>query len=889
MRPEHWLYTIPLRLRSLFRRAQADQELGDELREHLERKTEEYVAQGMTQEEAHRRARLDLGGIEQTKEKCRDTRRVNWIQDFVQDLRFGLRILRKSPSFTSVAVLTLALGIGANAAIFSVVSAVLVRPLPIQDPKRLVVLHDQFPTLNLPRTTVSVQQFLDFSERTELFQSTAALKPTNLTLTGHGDALRLQGMEATSQLFPLLGIRPEFGRDFTAEDDMYGSQRVVLLSHGLWRRLFGEDRGVVGRDLNLDAENYEIVGVLPEEIETLYPHVEIWVPAIFTPESLSPKYRWYVGYSMLARLAPGVNLRQAQAAMNTAAANFNNGAFAQFHVEVRSLIDEQVGDAQSPLYLLLGAVGLLLLIACANVANLVMVRNEGRAQEIAIRSALGCGRMRIVSQLLTESVLLAVSGGGLGLLLAGVLLRTLVGLAPADLPRMGDIHLDARVLIWTFATCLVACAFFGVLPALLSTRPQPAEALKLGGRSAAIGNRRFSNGLVVSQVALALVLLVGSGLLLRSFKRLLDVNPGFVPENLLTMRFSLPIEAMHSNKTDSSSAPYDPAHVASFSTSLLDRVSAVPGVLHAAIATGIPLASDGYNGTFDIKGRQVDPNKPGPFANFMYVTPQYFDTMKIPLIAGRFYTPAEMRDGNDLRKGAVRIIDETLAKRFWPNENPIGSEIGNKNDGWATVIGVVGAVHDADLAAESKGTIYVPGYAGTTLVIRTKSNPATFVGTVREAISQTNISVAVYKVNTMQDLLAASLQKRKFAATLLTLFAGLALALASVGLYALLSYLVTRRTREIGIRIAIGASRDNVLLLIFRYGLTISVAGVVLGLGVSLLLKPLIASQVFGVQPLDALTMCSASLLLVMTAMSACLVPAYRAARVDPMVALRYE
>src|SRR5882762_7778177 len=372
MRPEHWLYTIPLRLRSLFRWAQADQELDDELRDHLERKTEEYVAQGMTQEEAHRRARLDLGGIEQTKERCRDTRRVNWIQDFVQDLRFGLRILRKSPSFTSVAVLTLALGIGANAAIFSVVSAVLVRPLPIQDPKRVVVLHGQFPTLNLPRTTVSVQQFLDFSERTELFQSTAALKPGNLTLTGHGQALRLQDMEVTSQLFSLLGVRPEFGRDFTTQENMYGTQHVVLPRHGLWRRLFGEDRGVVGRDLPLDAENYQIVGVLPEEIEALYPHVEIWVPAIFTPELLSPKYRWYVDYSMLARLAPGVNLRQAQAAMNTAAANFNNGAFAQFHVEVRSLIDEQVGDAQSPLYLLLGAVGLLLLIACANVANLVM-------------------------------------------------------------------------------------------------------------------------------------------------------------------------------------------------------------------------------------------------------------------------------------------------------------------------------------------------------------------------------------------------------------------------------------------------------------------------------------------------------------------------------------
>lgn len=802
------------------------------------------------------------------------------------DLLYACRVLRKSPTFAATVLLTLALGIGANAAIFSVVSGVLVRPLPIQDPKRVVVLHDQFPTLNLPRTTVSVRQFLDFSERTDLFQATAVLKPTNLTLTGRGQALRLQTMEATSGLFPLLGIRPEFGRDFTTQDDTYGSQHVVLLSHGFWRRLFGDDREVVGRDLHLDADSYQIIGVLPEKIQALYPKVEIWVPAVFDPESLSPKYRWYVGYSMLARLAPGVSLRQAQAGMDTSAANFNGGAFDQYHVEVRSLIEEEVGDTRTPLYLLLGAVGLLLLIACANVANLVMVRNEGRAHEIAIRRALGCGRMRIVSQLLTESALLSVSGGALGLLLAGALLRTLVGLAPADLPRMGDIHLDVRVLIWTFATCLMASALFGVLPAFLSARPQPAEALKLGSRSVAVGNRSFSNGLVVSQVALALVLLVCSGLLLRSFKRLLEVDPGFVPDNVLTMRFSQPLDAI--NPQSSSLPPYDPARVASFSTSLLDRVSAVPGVSRAAIATGLPFASDGYKGTFGIKGRKGDENKPTPYANFMYVTPQYFNTIKIPLIVGRFYTPAEMHNGNDLRKGAVRIIDETLAKRFWPNGNPIGSEI-DGSDGWATVIGVVGAVHDTDLAAESKGTIYVPGYAGTTLVIRTKSNPTTFVAAVREAVNQTDRSVAVYDVNTMQDLLAASLQRRKFAAMLLTVFAGLALALASVGLYAVLSYLVTRRTHEIGIRIAIGASRENVLLLIFRYGLTMSVSGVLLGLGVSLLLRPLIASQLFGVQPLDALTMSLASFLLIMTAMLASYVPASRATRVDPMVALRHE
>lgn len=815
----------------------------------------------------------------------------NWgaraVRHVWSDVLYACRVLGKSPTFTATVLLTLALGIGANAAMFSVVSAVLVRPLPIQDPKHVVVLHDQFPTLNLPRTTVSILQFRDFSERADLFQSTAALKPMNLTLTGYGQAERLEAMEATSGFFPLLGIRPDFGRDFTTQDNIYGGQHVALLSHGLWRRLFGDNREVIGRDLHLDADSYQIIGVLPEKIEALYPKVAIWVPAVFDPESLSPKYRWYVGYSMLARLAPRVSLRQAQAGMDTAAAKFNDGTFDQYHVEVRSLIEEEVGDARTTLYLLLGAVGLLLLIACANVANLVMVRNEGRAQEIAIRSALGCGRTRMVSQLLTESVLLAVSGGAVGLLLAGALLRALVGLAPADLPRMGDVHLDVRVLLWTFAICLMASALFGVLPAFLSARPQPAEGLKLGSRGAAIGNRSFGNALGVSQVAVALVLLVCSGLLLRSFKRLLEVNPGFAADNVLTIRFSPPVDAM--NSASSSLPPYDAARIESFSTSLLDRVSAVPGVSRAAIATGVPFASDGYNGTFDIKGHEADQNAPQPFANAMYVTPQYFDAMKIPLIAGRSYTPAEMHVRNKRGGGAVRIIDETLARRFWPNENPIGSEIRDGIGEWATVIGVVGPVHDTDLAAESKGTIYVPGYAGTTLVIRTKANATTFMEAVREAISQTNRSVAVYDVNTMQDLLAASLRRRKFAAMLLTVFAGLALALASVGLYAVLSYLVTRRTHEIGIRIAIGASRENVLLLIFRYGLTLSVSGVALGLGASLLLKPLIASQLFGVQPLDALTMSLASLSLVMTAILASYVPASRAVRVDPMVALRHE
>ena len=801
---------------------------------------------------------------------------------------YATRGLKKSPKFTATVLLTLAVAIGANAAIFSVVSAVLVRGLPIRDPQNVVVLHDQFPTLNLPRTTVSVLQFRDFSRRTDLFQSAAVLKETNLTLTGQGQALRLQGMQATSQLFSLLRVRPELGRDFTSQDDRYGSARVVLLSHGLWRRLFGSDRAVVGRQLRLDTNSYEIIGVLPKEIETLYPHVEVWVPVAFDAESLNPKYRWYVGYSMLARLAPGVNLQRAQAGMVTVAANFNHGSFDQYHVEVRSLMDEEVGDVRSQMYLVWSAVGLLLLLACANVANLVMVRNEGRASEIAIRSALGCPRMRLVGQLFTESLLLALAGGALGFLLAGPLLRLLIGFAPADVPRIADVHLDLRVVLWTFAICLISGVLFGVLPAFLSTRVQIAESLKMGGRGATIGQRSFGNALVVSQVGLALVLLVGSGLLLRTFERLIEVKPGFAPDNLVTMRFSFPLAAMNLSET-ASSMSYDPAHIASFSSSLLDRISSVPGVSEVATATGAPFASEGYNGTFEIKGRQADSTKPTPHANVTYATPQYFSALKIPLIRGRFYTPAEMRATNWQGNGGVRIIDETLAKRFWPDQDPIGSEIGSKEDGWATIIGVVGDVRDTDLTAESKGTIYFPGYVGTTLIIKTKSNPTAFVAAIREAIHDVDSSVPVYDVKSMQDLVAASLERRKFATLLLTLFAALALALASVGLYAVLSYVVARRTKEIGIRIAIGASRDNILLLVFRHGLMMTLSGMALGLGIALLMKPLIASQLFGIEAFDVATFTLASVLLAMTAHVAIFVPANRAIRVDPMIALRHE
>jgi predicted permease len=800
------------------------------------------------------------------------------MQRLWQDLSYAIRILGKNPGFTAAVILTLALGIGANAAIYSVVNAVLIRPLPIREPSRVVVLHDQFPSWNMPRTKVSPLQFLEFSRRTDLFESSGALKPANLNLTGKGQAVRLQVMEATSGLSTTLGINPILGRMFTINDDAPGSIHVALLSHGLWRRRFSGNRSAVGGNLTLDGTNYEIVGVLPENLENLYPHVDAWIPAAFPPESLTEEHRWYVDYTMLARLRKDVSLAQARAAMKTVADRFDGEGF-KFGVEVRPLVDEQVGDVRGALYILWGAVGLVLLVACSNIANLLLARNVGRSREIAVRAALGAGRVRLATQLLTESLLLSFVGGALGLLLAYGFLAGLIRLAPADLPHADAIRLDSNVLVFTILVSFVAAMLFGLAPSALLARTDLSKTLKEGGRGSGSsrGKRKLRAALATSEIALALFLLVGSSLLLRSFAKILEVQPGFDPANLLTMRVSLP-SAIYS---DSSQPP-------AFSKTLLDRISTIPGVVHASLSTGIPFASDGYNTTFDIRNQQMQPNEPTPHANVTYVTSRYFETLKIPLIRGRFFNPSDMRYGKWLGEGAVRIIDEALAKRFWPNADPVGAEIGNDSQ-WATIVGVVGNVHDRDLAIIPEGTIYIPGYAGTTLAIRTTAAPMPLAAAVIDQVHATNGEVPAYDVETAKDLVTASLDRRRFATTLLTLFALLALLLALIGLYGVVAYLVTERAPEIGLRLALGAQRRDILKLMLTQGLRMALIGIAIGLLGSMLIRPLVASQLYGVGPTDLPTLIAVSLLLLGAAMAATTIPARRATRVDPMVALKYE
>jgi putative ABC transport system permease protein len=576
---------------------------------------------------------------------------------------------------------------------------------------------------------------------------------------------------------------------------------------------------------------------------------------------------------MLARLRSGVSVEQARVGMRTALASFNEDAF-NFGVEIRPILEEEVGDLRRPLYVLLGAVGLVLLITCTNVGNLLLARNTARNQEIATRVALGASRGRILTQLLAESFLLSTLGGAAGLVLARACLSALIGMAPPDLPRVGEIRLDISVLLFAFTLSAAAAVLFGFAPALASTRSSLASPLRTRRGASDRHRPRLARVLVISEIAITLILLTGSGLLLRSFANLMQVPLGFEPNNVLTARLSF--------------SPAISANPTQFSNTLLDRILALPGVQHAAIATGAPFTSDGYSTTFDIRDHHAATDEPIPHANVMYVTPDYFDTLKIPLIAGRPFTVADMRAKNWLDKGAVRIIDETLAKRFWHDRDPVGAEIGNDGQ-WATIVGVIGSVRDRDLASEPEGTIYIPGYAGSTLLLRTSLNPESIATALREQVRSVSADVPVYDSQTMAELVAISMSRRQFSLTLLGCFAALALLLSFVGVYGVTSYLVSQRTHEFGLHMALGAQSRDLLKMVVRASLAMSLAGVTLGLAGSLAAKPLLASQLFGVGPADSFTLVSVSALLMAVAIAASYIPARRSTNVDPMVALRHE
>ena len=889
MRPEHWLYTIPLRLRSLFRWGQADQELDDELRDHLERKSEEYRGRGMTQEEAHRRARRDLGGIEQTKEKCREARRVRWIQDFIQDLRFGLRMLRKSPGFTTVAIVTLVVGIGANTAIFSVVYAVLLKALPYPQANRLVMVYEnvRLPNYVNDRNEVTPGNFSDWTSQNTVFENVAAYRNRSFNLIGTSEPLRVEGELVSANFFPTLQVDQALGRGFAAEEDHPGPSHVAVMSYGLWKSHFGSDALILGKKILLDGEGYTVVGVTPPGFHFPDLDDQLWVPMALSPAERVNRGSHYL--DVFARLKPRATLQQAQAEMSVIARHLtelypdsNTGQT----VSVVPLQEDLAGPVRPTLFVLWGAVGLVLLIVCANVANLLLARASARHREIAVRLALGASRPRLLRQLLTESTLFALLGCPLGLLLSRWGINALKLLATSHLPRTDEFTLNTPVLAFSVAIAIFAGLISGLAPALQAGRESVHDTLKAGGRESVAGSpMRMRNVLVILETALGVVVVIGAGLLFRSFLRIQQVPLGFQPQGVLTFR-AIPRGQKYSDLTQRSA----------FYQQVIERMDTLPGVKSAAAVTFIPLTFVRGSKGFTIEGHP--PIAPGqiPMAGYEVVTPGYFATMRIPLREGRDFSWSDT-PGNQ----PVIIINEAMAKKYWPQENALGKRMhqGSPDDHefpWLTIAGVVGDIREFDPLTPPRPTMYFPitqfpdpGGVLRDWVVRTAGDPLAAASAVRSAVWDVDKDLPVTRVRTMEEVRSMSIASQRLNLLLFALFAALALVLATVGIYGVMAYSVAQRTREIGIRVALGARDNAVLGLVFAQGFRLAALGLLFGVTAAFALTRLMASMIYGVSSTDAATFFAVALLLASVAAAACYIPARRAMRVDPMVALRYE
>ncbi|HKY46008.1 MAG TPA: ABC transporter permease [Pyrinomonadaceae bacterium] len=797
-----------------------------------------------------------------------------------KDIRYGARMLIRKPGFTVIAVLTLALGIAATTATFTVVDAVLLRKLPVADPDRVVVVHNQLPKINLPRTQVSAAQFVDYSRQTEAFESTAAFGTRNFNLTGVSMPERLQAGRVTATFFPTLGINPVAGRFFTPEEDRVGNERVAVLSTALWKRLFSSNSGALNNSIQLDGTNYQLVGVAPEAIEELYPNVDLWIPMAFSERELGRRNS--LAFTMVARLKSGTTINHAQAIMSGVAKGIAGSDPASFNIEVRSFADEYVSDFRRPLFVLLCAVVAVLLISCANVANLLLARATVRGHEIAVRAALGARRSRIVRQLLTESLLIALLGGVCGMLLAFWGTKALLALAPSSLPRVSAVQVDLRILLLSFGASIVCGVIFGLAPALTASKTDLVSSLKESERTDSPGTTRqwLRRTFVVSQVAIALVLLISAGLLVRSFAKLLDVRPGFDPQNVLTLRVSLP------------GAQYDNAtKVATFFDDVLARVSALPGVVEAGAAYQPPFTPGLDNSIFFIRGWQANAGDPPPHADYAFVSYNYFRAMRIPILKGRDFQPSDMRAGNYFAPNSAAIVDEELARRYWPNGDALGGGISWSREGpWATVVGICATTQLKDLTEPSQGTFYLPSYLGnSTFVVRTAGDPRSLTPAIREHVLAVDPNQPVYDVKTMEERVAVTLETRRFAVVLLGIFGGLGLLLAAIGLYGVLAFTVSQRTREIGIHMALGAPARNVMFMVMKQGMSLVLAGVVLGVAGAYAATRAMRSLLFEIGPTDPLTFVVVLLLLSFVSFIASYVPARRATKVDPLVALRNE
>lgn len=878
-------------VRALLHKDKVEQDMDRELRFHLDMEIEGNVRRGMSLPEARREALLRFGGVEKFKEECRDVRGAPLIESLLQDVRYGARILFRNPGFTVVAVLTLGLGIGANTAIFSVIYGVLMRPLPYKDGNQLVIVQQQAPLAHVNNVPFSVKEVQDYREQNQTLDAVVEHHSMSFTLLGGQEPQRVQTGVVSANFFDVLGVKPLLGRTFVDGDDEHGSDAVIVLSYQYWRQSHGGDPGIIGRTFQMNNRPHTVIGVLPPIPQ--YPNEQdVYMPTSHCPTRSSEQFisnRNSRMMSVFGRLKPGVPVAQAQADLSTLASNLQKQypdsypANRGYAASVVPLQEELTRRAKPTFLILLGTAGLVLLIACANVANLTLARLMRREREMAIRSALGAGRGRLIRQLLTESTLLSFAGGALGLLLAAGGLQLLVGFAARFTTRASEIRIDGLVLLFTLAVSVATGLIFGLMPAFSSDQNLTGTLKEGGGRSSAgLRRQRTRNLLIVAQVGVSFILLIWAGLMVRSLIKLQHVNPGFDPERVLAMRISPNWSKYNGNE-----------ETLALLLRILDKARSEPGVSSAALGSTYPLNQLGitngpFNRGFQIEGHPIRDGELLPQADFRTASTDYFETVRQPLVRGRTFS-----EGDKDKAAPVAVINQATALHRWGDEDPIGRRVSfDRGQTWLTVVGVVGDVRQYGLDREPADEIYAPlaqaGFAGN-LLVRTAADPMSIAKLMREAVYEVDSDTAVDRVQTLEQVRSDAVASPRLTAILLTMFAGLALVITAAGIAGVMALSVNQRTHELGVRLALGATPGKVLGMVMRQGMTFVLAGLSVGVTGALLLGRLMSSLLFAVEPTDPITFLAVALVLIAVAAAACFVPARRVTSIDPMLALRSE